>query len=65
LETSPVPVILAGGIRDISHIKEAMKLMPYGLAGVITGRAIYEKTLDLEEAIGLVKGEKDVGGKDK
>jgi len=65
LETSPVPVILAGGIRDIFHIKEAMKLMPYGLAGVITGRAIYEKTLDLEEAIGLVKGEKDVGGKDK
>lgn len=65
LEISPVPVILAGGIRDISHIKEALKLKGLGLAGVITGRAIYEKTLDLEEAIGLAKGEEDVGGKDK
>lgn len=55
LRNTKIPVILAGGIRDIQHIKEALELRDLGLLGVITGRAIYDGTLDLKEAIALTK----------
>jgi phosphoribosylformimino-5-aminoimidazole carboxamide ribonucleotide (ProFAR) isomerase len=32
-----------------------MTLSPRGVAGVITGRALYEGTLDIEEAIRVTK----------
>lgn len=55
LKNTNIPVILAGGIRDIQHIKEAFVLKDLGLMGVITGRAIYDGTLDLKEAISITK----------
>ncbi|MDO4700300.1 MAG: 1-(5-phosphoribosyl)-5-[(5-phosphoribosylamino)methylideneamino]imidazole-4-carboxamide isomerase [Moraxella sp.] len=44
-----LPVIASGGVTDMSDIKA---LKPYGkyLLGAITGRAIYEGTLDLSSA---------------
>ena len=44
-----IPVIASGGVTDMQDIK---LLKPYGdcLEGIITGRAIYEGTLDLGEA---------------
>ena len=50
------PVIAAGGVHDLNDVKKAMSLAPLGLAGIITGRAIYEGTLDLGEALKLVAG---------
>ena len=47
------PVIASGGVHTISDIKDLMPLAAKGLAGVITGRAIYEGSLDLAEAIRL------------
>lgn len=41
-------LIASGGVRDLSHIKKCKDLNLYG---VIAGKAIYEKTLDLKEAI--------------
>jgi len=35
---------------------EAGERLSGGITGVITGRAIYEGTLDLEEAIALCRG---------
>ena len=46
-----VPVIASGGVHDMSDIARLLELKPLGLAGVITGRAIYEGTLDLAQAI--------------
>ena len=43
-----IPVIASGGVKDINDI---IKLKQKGIYGVITGRAIYEKTLDLKEAL--------------
>jgi len=43
-----IPVIASGGVRDINDI---LKLKKAHIYGVITGRAIYEKTLDLKEAL--------------
>lgn len=55
-ESVSVPVIASGGvtdIRDIQALLEAGKKVAGGITGVITGRAIYENTLDLREAIRL------------
>lgn len=41
-------LIASGGVRDLSHIQKCKDLNLYG---VIAGKAIYEKTLDLKEAI--------------
>ena len=43
-----VPVIASGGVNDINDI---LKLKQNNIYGVITGRAIYENTLDLKEAL--------------
>ncbi|MBI4775285.1 MAG: 1-(5-phosphoribosyl)-5-[(5-phosphoribosylamino)methylideneamino]imidazole-4-carboxamide isomerase [Deltaproteobacteria bacterium] len=53
--TVQLPVICAGGIRSLDDVRELMPLEMEGLAGVITGRAIYEGTLDLSEALALVR----------
>lgn len=50
-----IKVISAGGVKDISHIKELKKLELLGLSGVIVGRALYDGTMDLEEAINAGK----------
>ena len=48
-----VPVVASGGVKDIDDIKNLAELG--GVAAAITGRALYEKTLDLAEAIKLTK----------
>ena len=47
-EAGNVPVIASGGVGNISHIQELLKLPIWG---VIVGRSLYEGTLDLAEAI--------------
>lgn len=47
------PVIAAGGVHDLDDVRRLMELEPLGLAGFITGRAIYEGTLDLAQALQL------------
>lgn len=47
------PVIAAGGVHDLDDIQALKELEPLGLAGCITGRAIYEGTLDLSAALSL------------
>jgi len=50
-EYSQVPVVASGGVTDIADVKR-LKELP--IAGMIIGRAIYEKQIDLAEAIKLV-----------
>jgi phosphoribosylformimino-5-aminoimidazole carboxamide ribotide isomerase len=51
LEVSRHPLILAGGVATIEDLKLLKPLSQKGLFGVISGRAIYEGTLDLEAAL--------------
>ena len=44
-------VIVSGGIRDIDDIRAVKSLEPFGVKGVIVGKAFYEGTLDLKEAL--------------
>ncbi len=45
-----IPVIASGGLRDLEDVRALCKVAQTGLDGMITGRAIYEGTLDLSEA---------------
>lgn len=46
-----LPVIAAGGVRTLEDIQRLYPLHSQGLAGVITGKAIYDGSLDLREAL--------------
>ncbi|TAL17071.1 1-(5-phosphoribosyl)-5-[(5-phosphoribosylamino)methylideneamino]imidazole-4-carboxamide isomerase [bacterium] len=48
-------VIASGGVNDITDIENLLPYEKDGITGVITGRAIYEGTLDLAAAIALTK----------
>lgn len=50
LELTEIPVIYAGGIKDFNDIIALYPLAKKGLSGIITGRAIYENTLDFKKA---------------
>jgi phosphoribosylformimino-5-aminoimidazole carboxamide ribotide isomerase len=41
-----IPVIASGGIHNLGDVEALCKVAHYGISGAITGRAIYEGTLD-------------------
>jgi phosphoribosylformimino-5-aminoimidazole carboxamide ribotide isomerase len=47
---SSIPVIASGGITNIDDIRALSAVAAQGICGAITGRAIYEGTLDVAEA---------------
>lgn len=55
LETTHFPVIASGGVATLKDVEALLPLIPLGLLGVITGRAIYNGTLALPEASALVR----------
>jgi phosphoribosylformimino-5-aminoimidazole carboxamide ribotide isomerase len=58
---STVPVIAAGGVADLEDIKALYPLARDNrIEGVIVGRAIYEKTLDLAEAMRWLEARGDI-----
>ncbi len=48
--TVGIPIIASGGITNIDDIRELCEAAPVGISGAITGRAIYEGTLDFRKA---------------
>lgn len=52
-----IPVIASGGITNLDDIKALKAVEDEGIIGAITGRAIYEGTLDFAEAQKLALGE--------
>jgi phosphoribosylformimino-5-aminoimidazole carboxamide ribotide isomerase len=50
------PLIVSGGVATLADIKTVTRLAPLGVIGVITGRALYEGTLDLAAAIQAAQG---------
>ncbi|MEW5722947.1 MAG: 1-(5-phosphoribosyl)-5-[(5-phosphoribosylamino)methylideneamino]imidazole-4-carboxamide isomerase [Thermodesulfobacteriota bacterium] len=45
-----IPVIASGGVKDLEDIKALLPLEADGVIGVITGKALYEGSLDFAEA---------------
>lgn len=49
-EACGIPVIASGGVTDMDDIRALKAVAARGILGAITGRAIYEGTLDLAQA---------------
>ncbi|MBL4826235.1 MAG: 1-(5-phosphoribosyl)-5-[(5-phosphoribosylamino)methylideneamino]imidazole-4-carboxamide isomerase [Spongiibacteraceae bacterium] len=49
-QASCIPVIASGGITNMDDIKALSAVASKGIVGAITGRAIYEGTLDVAQA---------------
>lgn len=49
-EAISIPVIASGGVTDISDIHRLCDVSKSGIEGVIIGRALYEGTINLQEA---------------
>ena len=57
-EASPMPVIAAGGVATLDDIKALYPIcLNSKLEGAITGRAIYEGTLNFKEALDWLKSQ--------
>ena len=56
-QASSIPVIASGGITNLDDIKALVAVADQGICGAITGRAIYEGTLDVAAAQRLCDGE--------
>ena len=54
-----IPVIASGGISGIDDVAKIVTLSEYGVIGMITGKALYEGTLDLADAIRVAKAKKN------
>ena len=52
-ESVDINVIASGGVGNIEHIRA---LLPCGVEGVITGKALYTNNIDLADAIKVGKG---------
>ena len=57
--STSIPVIASGGVSRIEDIEHLLELERDGVIGVIIGRALYMGSLDLEEAIRIVKKDVD------
>jgi phosphoribosylformimino-5-aminoimidazole carboxamide ribotide isomerase len=53
LRFTKTPVIIAGGVSNIKDIENLKAISNLGIEGVIVGKAIYERRLNLEEALKL------------
>lgn len=49
---STVPVVASGGVTDLDDVRRLAELP---LAGVVIGRALYEKTIDLRDALRVAR----------
>ncbi len=54
---SSIPIIASGGITNMDDIRALKAVADQGICGAITGRAIYEGTLDVAEAQRLCDGD--------
>lgn len=57
-EASRVPVIASGGVGSMADLLSLISLEEVGVSGIIVGRALYEKKLDLGEAINALKNDR-------
>jgi phosphoribosylformimino-5-aminoimidazole carboxamide ribotide isomerase len=56
-KASGIPVIASGGVRDLADMEAIKQAASDGIEGVIVGKAIYTGSLQLADAIHLLRGE--------
>ncbi|HAM42212.1 MAG TPA: 1-(5-phosphoribosyl)-5-[(5-phosphoribosylamino)methylideneamino]imidazole-4-carboxamide isomerase [Candidatus Omnitrophica bacterium] len=58
LEVGPRSVIASGGISSLEDLRALKALEPRGVIGAIVGKALYEGTIDLKEALQVVSSQR-------
>ncbi len=51
-----IPVIASGGVSSMDDLRALKEQEDSGVAGVVSGRALYDGGLDLKEALALMEG---------
>jgi len=51
---SQVPVIASGGVSSLADVKKLMSMQDIGIKGAIVGKALYEGSFTVEEALAVV-----------
>ena len=51
LRITDIPIIASGGITSIDDIKELKSFSQNGISGVIIGKALYEKKINLHDVL--------------
>jgi len=59
--STDVPVIASGGISELADVVDILPLEADGVIGMITGRALYDGSLDLKKAIEVCEGKQNIG----
>ena len=54
LALQPPQVIASGGVSSLDDLRQLKAMEPRGVTGVIIGKALYEGTVDLKEALAAV-----------
>ncbi|MDX9871578.1 MAG: 1-(5-phosphoribosyl)-5-[(5-phosphoribosylamino)methylideneamino]imidazole-4-carboxamide isomerase [Clostridia bacterium] len=55
-ETSGLKVIASGGVSSLADLRALKELKPYGVEGVIMGKALYSGAISLKEALAVMEG---------
>ncbi len=58
-DSTKIPVIASGGVGCLQDISNLLELQSHGVSGIITGKALYDKSISFGDARKLV--EKDAG----
>jgi phosphoribosylformimino-5-aminoimidazole carboxamide ribotide isomerase len=54
LNITSIPLIASGGVTSISDIRELTKISDQGVSGVIIGKALYEKKVNLIDVFKII-----------
>ena len=52
----PIPIIASGGVSTLEDIKALQAVADEGISGAIIGRALYEGSIELKQALTLTSG---------
>ncbi|MCD4779393.1 MAG: 1-(5-phosphoribosyl)-5-[(5-phosphoribosylamino)methylideneamino]imidazole-4-carboxamide isomerase [Candidatus Omnitrophica bacterium] len=55
LSCTNIPVILSGGVATIDDVRKIKRMSENSVKGIIIGKALYEKKLDLKEALAIAR----------
>ena len=58
-DSTRLPVIASGGVSRIEDVSNLMALEPNGVTGIIIGKALYDKSISLQESLQLVEKDAD------
>jgi phosphoribosylformimino-5-aminoimidazole carboxamide ribotide isomerase len=64
-KATKIPVIASGGVSSLADVERLLTLQKDGVIGLITGRALYDGSLDLGEAIRAARGAVLAGGSER